>query len=92
MLFRSPKANVTVRAEFIKPGDVDLDGKVDNEDAALVLKYISYNKPFFAEEEAKNAKALKAANADGIGDVDMLDVIKILENSSGGRDDDAPDW
>gem|GEM_PF-3191079 len=62
-------------------GDVNFDEKVDDEDAALVLKYISAGTPFFADDSDKNAKAIKAANFDGIGEVDMLDVIAILQKS-----------
>ncbi len=60
-------------------GDVDLNGSVTDKDAAMVLKYISTGKPFFEDDADKNAKALTAANADGKGKVDMLDVIKILQ-------------
>ena len=59
-------------------GDTDLDGSVTDNDAALVLKYISTGKPFF-EDNVENENALAAANADCTGDIDMLDVIKILQ-------------
>ncbi|MBQ6553626.1 MAG: hypothetical protein IJL89_00200, partial [Firmicutes bacterium] len=59
-------------------GDVNFDNKVNDTDAALVLKHISAGTPFYPEDDAKNAKAKLAANFDGKGDVDMLDVIKIL--------------
>ena len=75
--FRTPAGNVTVKALCIAYGDAGLDGKIDNEDAALVLKSISTGKPFFDDED-KNALAKKAANFDGKDEIDMLDVIKIL--------------
>lgn len=65
--------------DIVTIGDVNFDGIVNDADAALVLKYISTNEPFFADDEEKNAKAMIAANADGIGGIDMLDVIKILQ-------------
>ncbi|HAG04012.1 MAG TPA: hypothetical protein DCG28_01115 [Lachnospiraceae bacterium] len=65
----------------IIPGDVNFDNKVDNEDAALVLKYISTGKAFYPNDEEQNERAILAANADGIGEVDMLDVIAILQKS-----------
>lgn len=79
-----PAGDVTVTAELeriIVLGDVNFDGSVDDKDAALVLKYISENKPFYPDNEDENANALKAADADGIGGIDMLDVIKILQIS-----------
>ncbi|MBR6399992.1 MAG: hypothetical protein IKS17_02050 [Firmicutes bacterium] len=60
-------------------GDADLDGKVTDKDAALVLKYTGTNTPFFADDEDKNEMAILAANADCKGEVDILDVIKILQ-------------
>ncbi len=63
-------------------GDTDLDGKVTDNDAALVLKYISTGKPFFADGGIKNENALAAANADCTGDIDMLDVIWILNHKT----------
>ncbi len=45
----------------------------------VTLKYIGENKPFFADDADKNAKAMIAANADRKGEIDMLDVIKILQ-------------
>ena len=46
-----------------------------------MLKYISENKPFYPDNEDENARAVTAANADGKGKVDMLDVIKILQTA-----------
>ncbi|MBR6400439.1 MAG: InlB B-repeat-containing protein [Firmicutes bacterium] len=63
----------------ITAGDVDFDGNITDEDAAMVLKYISTGKAFFEDDADKNAKAILAANADGKGGIDMLDVIKILQ-------------
>ena len=59
-------------------GDVNFDNVVDDADAALVLKYISANKPF-SENADENARAIAAANADEKGEVDMLDVITIMQ-------------
>ncbi len=69
----------TTEVKQIIPGDVNFDNKVDNEDAALVLKYISTGKAFYPNDEEQNERAILAANADGKGEVDMLDVIKILQ-------------
>ena len=59
-------------------GDVNFDGVVNNTDATLVLKYISMGKPFFTDPD-KNSRAIKAADADGKNDIDMLDVIAIMK-------------
>ena len=59
-------------------GDTNLDGKVDKNDAELVLAYISENRPFF-ENDAKNENALAAADIDCDKKIDMLDVIGILK-------------
>lgn len=59
-------------------GDVNFDGKITDADAALVLKYISTNKPFYTDE-TKNAKAKLAADVDNKEGIDMLDVIAILD-------------
>ncbi|MBR6399993.1 MAG: hypothetical protein IKS17_02055 [Firmicutes bacterium] len=69
----------TTEVKQILLGDVNFDNKVDNEDAALVLKYISTGKAFYPNDEEQNERAILAANADGKGAVDMLDVIKILQ-------------
>ncbi len=76
-----PDVQIKEVSEISIIGDVNFDEKVDDEDAALVLKYISAGTPFFADDSDKNAKAIKAANFDGIGEVDMLDVIAILQKS-----------
>lgn len=60
-------------------GDADLDGEVTDKDAALVLKYIGTNKLFFTDDEVKKEMAILAANADGKGGIDVLDVIKIMQ-------------
>lgn len=73
-----------VRTKEVKQillGDVNFDEKVDNEDAALVLKYISTGKAFYPNDEEQNERAILAANADSIGNVDMLDVIAILQRT-----------
>gem|GEM_PF-1029835 len=59
-------------------GDVNFDGVVNNTDATLVLNYISMGKPFFTDPD-KNSRAIKAADADGKNDIDMLDVIAIMK-------------
>ncbi len=89
------KENTVVTAEILLLGDVNFDKNVDDKDAAMVLKYISYGKAFFDDDNDKNEKAKLAANADGIGNVDMLDVIKILEISEKSKStvvDPDDDW
>lgn len=56
------------------PGDADLDNDVDQADAYVVLKHISDIELI----PDSSAEALANANADGIGDIDMADVIWIL--------------
>ncbi|MBQ6554914.1 MAG: hypothetical protein IJL89_06760 [Firmicutes bacterium] len=65
-------------------GDVNLDGKVDDTDATLVLKYIGTGKTFANFKTADdNARAMAAANADDTNeDIDMLDVIAIINNKT----------
>ncbi len=65
-------------------GDVNLDGKVDDTDAALALRYISTGKTFANFKTADdNAIAMAAANADDTNeDIDMLDVIAIINNKT----------
>lgn len=53
-------------------GDVSNNDIIDKADAALVLKYIS-------DIGTLNAEQLAVADVNGDGEVDMLDVIKILE-------------
>ena len=65
----------------ITAGDVDFDGNITDKDAAMVLRYISTGKAFFEDDADKNAKAILAANADSKGEVDMLDVIKIMQTA-----------
>lgn len=57
-------------------GDVDLDGDVDNTDAALVLKYI--NGTINLTMSQKTA----ARSADGNTEIDMRDAIAILKNKT----------
>ena len=65
-------------------GDVNLDGKVDDTDAALALRYISTGKTFANFKKADdNARSMAAANADDTNeDIDMLDVIAIINNKT----------
>ncbi|MBR6400623.1 MAG: InlB B-repeat-containing protein [Firmicutes bacterium] len=76
-----PDVQIKEVSEIPLLGDVNFDKKVDDKDAAMVLEYISTGKKFFEDDTDKNAKAIKAANFDGIGNVDMLDVIAILQKS-----------
>ena len=52
-------------------GDTDLNGKVENKDAVMLLKHI--NKAYLTKEQ------LAAADRNGDGTADMLDVIGILK-------------
>ena len=57
-------------------GDVDLDGDVDDTDAALVLKYI--NGTISLTMSQKTA----ARAADGNTEIDIRDAIAILKNKT----------
>ena len=58
---------------FTDAGDVDLDGDVDKEDAALLPKYVSGTKELTSAQYS-------AAFVNDDTNVDMLDVIAILDN------------
>ncbi len=62
-------------------GDVDFDGKVTKTDAALVLKYISADKPFFESAEM-NEMAKQAADFENTVGINVLDVIGILKKAN----------
>lgn len=68
--------SATVKLVFpTKTGDIDLDGDVDDTDAALVLKYICGTGTLTPEQ-------LSAAYVNSDNAVDMLDVIAILQNKT----------
>jgi hypothetical protein len=53
-------------------GDVNNDGEINSDDASIVMRHISNLSPI------TDTLALDAADADGSGSVDMLDVLWIL--------------
>jgi hypothetical protein len=56
-----------------RPGDVDGSGKVNDTDAAMLLKHIGGISLLDSEQ-------LKRADLNNDGEIDMLDVIEILNN------------
>ncbi|MBR6401314.1 MAG: hypothetical protein IKS17_08885, partial [Firmicutes bacterium] len=76
-IYESDGETIATNVVITRLGDVNFDGVVNDADAKLILKYISTNKPMYADE-SNNLKALHNADVDVSGSVDMLDVIKIL--------------
>ena len=76
-IYESDGETIATGVVITRLGDVNFDGVVNDADAKLILKYISTNKPMYADGY-NNLKALHNADVDGSGDIDMLDVIKIL--------------
>ena len=78
-IYESNGETIANNVVITRLGDVNFDGVVNDADAKLILKYISTNKPMYADE-SNNLKALHSADVDVSGSVDMLDVIKVLSS------------